>query len=149
MLVVAALGGSAIPAEAAEPSPYARAATEICAHALLFEGSHQMGTREGALGVAADIRASAARRLALLAAVPAPVGERKPVARWLVLERRIAELYALSYVGIYDVIAAPRAPVQDADAARRIQQLEHAPDRLRRAAVRLERRLRVPDCTGG
>ena len=108
-----------------------------------------MGTRDGALGVAADIRASAERRLARVAAVPPPVGESKPVARWLALERRIAEVYATSYLGIYDTIAAPRTAVQYVAAAHRIHRLEHAPDRLRRAAARLEAQLGVPDCTGG
>ncbi len=149
VLVSALIAGSATPAEAATPTPYAQAVTQICAHALLFEGSHAMGTRDGALGVAADIRASAERRLARLATVPAPVGERKPVALWLALERRIAESYATSYLGIYDVIAAPRTFAQYAAAARRIQRLEHAPDRLRRVAARLEAQLGVPDCTGG
>ena len=149
LLVSTAIAFSAVPAAAAEPSPYARAVTRICAHALLFEGSHPIGTREGALGVAGDIRASARRRLARVAAVPAPFAERRAVARWLALEQRLAEMYALGYVRIYDLIAAPRTSMQYPEAARRIQQLEHAPDPLRRAAARLERHLRVPDCTGG
>jgi hypothetical protein len=108
-----------------------------------------MGTRAGALAVADDIRASTGRRLERVAALQAPPSEREPVARWLVLERRLAETYALTYVRIYDLIAAPHTPAETTRAAERLARLVHAPDRLHAAAARLEQRLRVPDCTGG
>jgi hypothetical protein len=38
------------------PAAYSRAVFQICANALLFEGSHSLGTREGTLAAAADIR---------------------------------------------------------------------------------------------
>src|SRR6476646_8578283 len=37
---------------------YARAVAQVCAHARLFEQSHSIATRAGALAVAGDIRAS-------------------------------------------------------------------------------------------
>jgi hypothetical protein len=132
------------------PSAYSRAVTQICAHALLFEERHAIGTRQGALEVAGDIRASSQRRLARAAAVPAPSGEEKRVVRWLALEQRLAEAYAVNYLRIYDLIAEPRTPKQKQDTrVARLARLMHAPDQLRRAAARLELRLRVPDCTGG
>ncbi|MFL5962361.1 MAG: hypothetical protein ACJ757_05645 [Gaiellaceae bacterium] len=123
--------------------------TEICGHALLFEGRHAIGTRQGALDVARDIRASTARRLAQIAALPTPATQRPVVARWLVLEQRLADTYAHSYVAIYDVIDAAMTSGRYIRARRLIAQLLHAPDPLRRAASRLERQLQVPDCTGG
>ena len=148
-LAAVAVVASAAPARAAAPTPYTRAVEQVCAHALLFEGSHAMGTRAGALDVAADIRASALRRLTRVASVPPPLGKQHSVARWLLLERRLAEAYALTYVRIYDLIAAPRTAEQLPETAHRLQKLVHAPDRLRAAVAHLEQQLRVPDCTGG
>ena len=59
---------AAAPAAAA-PDNWSREVTSICAHALLFEGSHEIGTRAGAVAVAADIRASTERRLTRIAAL--------------------------------------------------------------------------------
>ena len=146
-LVVSASAG-AEPA-AFTPAAYSRAVTGICAHALLFEGTHQIGTREGALEVADDIRASSRRRLSLVAALPAPPGEARLVTRWLAVEQRLADAYASTYVRIYDLIAAPWTPEQAAEAPRLLWNLVHAPDSIRQAADRLGRQLRVPDCTGG
>jgi hypothetical protein len=135
---------------AAGPAAYSRAVTRVCANARLFEQSHSIGTRTGALAVADDIRATSARRLALVAALPAFPAQRAAVVRWLALERQIANAYALNYVQIYDLIAAPRTSGQEVQAAaRRLASLMHAPDRLNGAAARLEQQLRVPDCTGG
>src|ERR1022692_1845624 len=86
------------------PAVYAAAVTEICANALLFGGTHQIGTREGALEVAADIRDSSRRRLSQVAAFPAPPGEARAVVQWLALEQRLADTYARNYVRIYDLI---------------------------------------------
>jgi hypothetical protein len=132
-----------------ESTTYSRAVTKICAHALLFEQAHSTGTRAGALAVAADIRASTQRRIAHVVAIPARPELRATIGRWIVVEKRLADLYALDYVRIYDVIAAPRTSAQDAAAARRLASLVHGPDGLRRTAGRLELELGVPDCTGG
>jgi hypothetical protein len=142
----------AVPAGAAATTPaaYVRAVTQICAHARLFEGTYAVGTRAGALQLGRDIRDSTQRRLARVAGLSAPRSEQEPVTRWLALEQHLAEAYALAYVRIYDLIAEPRTTAgQSARAALRLARLPHAPDRLRRVATVLERRLRVPDCTGG
>lgn len=134
---------------ATSPAAYARAVTEICAGALLFEGGHAIGTRAGALAVARDIRASTRRRLRRVDALPVPRGLEALVGRWMTLERRLANVYAESWVGIYDVIAATHTPAQRAEAPRLLRRRLHAPDQLRLAAARIELALHVPDCTGG
>jgi hypothetical protein len=123
--------------------------TQICAHALLFDGRHDVGTRVGALAVADDIRGTIRRRLALVAELSEPRGLHVLAARWLTVEQRLAAIYADSYVRIFDVIDAGSAPGQRAQEARIIQGLLRAPDRLQQAAAALEDSLRVPDCTGG
>ena len=135
--------------DALSPAAYSRAVTGICAHALLFEGTHAIGTRAGALEVADDIRASSRRRLALVAALSTPVAETSVITRWLALEQRLADLYAATYVSIYDLIATPWTPEQAAVAPGLLATLIHAPDVLRQAAASLEARLHVPDCIGG
>ena len=67
----------------------------------------------------------------------------------MTLERRLANAYADSWVGIFDLIAATQTPTQRARAPRLLRRLLHAPDRLRLAATALELTLHVPDCTGG
>jgi len=137
------------PPDAAASTSWSRGVTVVCAHALLFEGSHEIGTRAGAVAVAADIRASTERRLARVATLPVSRSQRALAARWLVLESRLAAVYASSYIRIFDVIAAAKTPEQQDQAARLLGRLLHAPDRLRQAAAQLEGRLQVPDCTGG
>jgi hypothetical protein len=130
------------------PPAYSRAVSHICAHAPLFTHEHSIGTRKGAMAVAGDIRASTQRRLVWVAALPTPPAQQSAVVRWLALERRLADAHAMNYVRLYDLIA--RGPSQqERGAARRLAGLMRAPDRLRRAAARLEQQLRVPDCTGG
>jgi hypothetical protein len=151
-LAAVALVGSSFAAAAPgafTPAAYSRTVTGICAHALLFEGSHEIGTRAGALEVADDIRASSRRRLARVAAVSTPPVEARLAARWLALEQRLADVYATTYVSIFDLIAAPWTPEQAAVAPRLLATLMHAPDPLRQAAARLEQQLQVPDCIGG
>jgi hypothetical protein len=46
---------------------WSHAVTRICAHALLFEGRHEIGTLAGAIAVSRDIRSSTRRRLAKVA----------------------------------------------------------------------------------
>jgi hypothetical protein len=133
----------------ANSATYSLAVRQICAHAMLFEHPHSIGTRTGARAVADDIRASSRSHLERVVALPAVPAQRASVVRWLAIERHLAEIYARNYVHIYDLIATPRTPRQDTQAARRIATLLHAPDRLRQAAERLEQQLRLPDCIGG
>jgi hypothetical protein len=123
--------------------------TGICAHALLFEGRHEIGTRAGAIAVARDIRASTGRRLRRIRALPMRPPQQRLSARWLRLEQRLAGVYASSYVRIYDAIAAAKTPRQRARMPRILGRSLHAPDALRDTTIRIEQRLHVPDCTGG
>jgi hypothetical protein len=127
---------------------WSRAVTRICAHALLFEGRHELGTLAGAIAVSRDIRSSTRQRLANVAQLPRP-NNRKAIDRWLGLERRLAAAYATSYLKIYEVIAATRTPRQHSQEPRLLGKLLHAPDRINWAATRLGALLHVPDCTGG
>src|SRR5262245_10933525 len=136
------------PAGRAAAVKYSRAVTRICAGAVLFEHAHEMGTRADALEVASDIRASTARRLALVVAVPVPRRLRPISRRWIASQRRLAAIFARSWVQIYDAIDAAQTPEQIAALPRRLHRFVHAPDRLRLAAGRLELKLHVPDCTG-
>jgi hypothetical protein len=137
---------------AASPSPvqhYSLAVARICAGALLFEHPHQIGTDAGALAAARDIRRSAHRRLARVAAIPVPGEVTHLATRWISLQRRLAESYATNWMRIHRAIDAARTPRQRAGLPRRLETFLHAPDRLRRASRRLESALDVPDCTGG
>jgi hypothetical protein len=128
---------------------YSRSITHICAGALLFDHAHHMGTRADALAVARDIRASTARRLAHVSAITAPARLQRISRRWIASQRRLAAMFARTWVRIYDTIDSARTPAQRATLARRLEPLVHAPDRLKLVAGRLELALRVPDCTGG
>jgi hypothetical protein len=127
---------------------YSVAVTRICAGALLFDHAHDMGTRADALAVARDIRASTARRLARVVAVPVPPELRGITRRWIASQRRLAASFARAWVQIYDTIDAAKTPAQQAALADRLHELVHASDPLRLAAGRLELQLHVPDCTG-
>jgi hypothetical protein len=128
---------------------YSLAVTRICAGALLFDHAHQMGTRADALSVARDIRASTARRLAGVTALSVPPELQRISNRWISSQRRLASLFARTWVRIYDTIDAAHTPGQRATLAERLEQLVHAPDSLKLVAGRLEVGLHVPDCTGG
>jgi hypothetical protein len=128
---------------------YSRAVTAICSGALLFEHAHAIGTDAGARAAAQDIRRSARRRLDRVAAVPAPPESRALVKRWIALQRRLAESYAVNWMLIHETIDAARTPTDRARLASRLQVFVHAPDALRAASRRLEAALNVPDCTGG
>jgi hypothetical protein len=136
-------------AAATPPPTWSQAVSGICAHALLFEGSHQIGTHGGAVAVARDIRASTERRLRRIEALGIAPPQERLAARWLRLERRLAAVYASSYLRIYEAIAAATTRRQNARLPRVLGQLLHAPDALRKTTARLERQLHVPDCTGG
>ena len=151
-----AIAFAATPARAVPSAPdtrpaaeYSLAVTRICAGALLFDHPHHMGTRADAVAVARDIRASTARRLARVAAVPVPPELQPTSSRWISSQGRLAAAYARAWVRIYDTIDAAHTPAQQATLAKRLHQLVHAPDPLRLAAGRLELELDVPDCTGG
>jgi len=128
---------------------WSRAVTRICAHALLFDGRHEIGTRAGAVAVARDIRASTNGRLVRIERLRAPAAGGELEGRWLSAERRLADAYARSYVRIFDVIEAASTPRERAREPRLLVRLLHSPDRLSLDASRLERQLQVPDCTGG
>ena len=148
----AATAPAATPARAASANSaaeYSLAVTRICAGALLFDGAHEMGTRADALLIARDIRASTARRLASVTALSVPPELQYTSSRWISSQRRLASLYARTWVQIYDTIDAARTPAQLTTLAARLQELVHAPDPLKLAAGRLELELQVPDCTGG
>lgn len=142
-------GSTASRAAAAGASAWPRAVTSICAHSLLFEGRHQIGTRAGAISVASDIRASTERRLRRIRALPVPPPQQRLAIRWLGLERRLAAVYASSYVRIFDAIATATTPRERARLPHILGRLVHAPDALRATAASLDLSLHVPDCTGG
>lgn len=137
------------PLDGSAAAAYSRAVTHICAGALLFEGTHQMGTRADALEIAEAIRGSTAGRLARVTALSVPSELQHSSSRWISLQHRLAELYARLWVRIYDTIEAARTQAQQAALPKRVEKLVHAPDRMKLAARRLELELRVPDCTGG
>src|SRR5262245_21761291 len=147
--LVTAVGGASAAQRSRTPGDYSIAVTRICAGAVLFERSHPLGTLEGALAIARDIRSSTAHRLARVATVPAPPGFGDRSVRWISLQRRLAASYARAWVGIYETIDAARTPAQQAAITDRLGHIVHAPDPRRRASRRLEHELRVPDCTGG
>jgi hypothetical protein len=151
LAAVAALGTASNRSAAAEDSriTWSSAVTRICANALLFEEEHQLGNRAGAIAVARDIRASTARRLQRIRALPIRPPQRRLSVRWLALEQRLAAVYARSFVAIYDAIAVAESPQQRNELPKVLRRLLDAPDRLREMTTNLERRLRVPDCTGG
>jgi hypothetical protein len=146
-VLVAALAATAT--TTADPASWSDGVTQICAHALLFEGQHEIGTRAGAIAVASDIRASTARRLDRIRALQVPPPQPGLSTQWLDLEQQLADMYASSYVRIYDAIAAAVTPKQLARLPRVLDRLVHAPDALRGKTAILGGRLQVPDCTGG
>jgi hypothetical protein len=147
----ALIAGSSPAGASASPTAadYSLAVTRICAGALLFDHAHRLGTRADALAVAADIRASTARRLVRVAAVPAPPDLASISIRWISSQRRLAASYATEWVRIYETIDAAHSPAQRARLPEQLEKLVHAPDALRLTAGRLELLLGVPDCTGG
>ena len=146
-VLVAALAATA--PTAAEPTSWSDGVTQICAHALLFEGRHEIGTRAGAIAVARDIRASTGRRLDRIRVLQVPPPQPDLSMQWLDREQRLADMYASSYVRIYDAIARAVTKKQRGRLPRVLERLVHAPDALRENAASLEVRLHVPDCTGG
>jgi hypothetical protein len=151
VLATAGVAGSSTSSEAAagRPAPWPLVVTEICAHALLFEESHEIGDRSGAVAVASDIRASTGRRVQNIRALPVRPTRQRLAVRWLSLEQRLADVYASSYLRIYDAIANAKTARQRARLPRAVFRLLHRPDGIRKTAVAVGQRLGVPDCTGG
>lgn len=148
-VVLAALVVPAAHAATPTPAGYSRAVTQICAGALLFEGSHQIGTRAGAIDVSRDIRATGSRRLRRVDAVSKPVGTAKLAARWIAIQRRLVETYASTYVRIWYAIEHAHSPQEHAKLPALLHALIGRPARLQGQAAKLEQQLQVPDCTGG
>ena len=147
-MALAAAPGRAAPGDS-PAADYSLAVSQICAGALLFEGTHEMGTRADALEIADAIRASTAGRLAHIATLSVPSELQRTSSRWISSQHRLAELYARLWVRIYDTIDAARTPAQRAKLPKRLDRLVQLPNRLKAIAGRLELRLHVPDCTGG
>jgi len=142
--------GSALGADGAQTSRgYALAVTEICSGALLFNGTHRIGTEAGAIDVSNDIRATGGHRLDLVDAVPKPTAKAAAATRWIAIERRLVALYATNYLLIWDAIERANSPQELAALPALVWPLLYAPDRLQGAAARLAQSLDVPDCTGG
>ena len=159
LAALAVLAGAADAAQAPQtPAGYSRAVVQICAGALLFDKPHQMGTRPDAVSIAEDIRASTARRLDRVTAVPVPPELQDLSNRWIDSQRRLAALYATTWVRIYDTIDAAHTPAQRAAlpkparearaCTRRIEASRRAP-RTRTTRPRLHGRgpmTRLPKC---
>jgi hypothetical protein len=123
--------------------------TQICAGALLFEGTHQIGTRAGAIAVSQDIRATGSKRLRLVDAVPKPASTAELATHWLALERQLVQTYASTYLQIWYAIENADTPREHAKLPALLQALISRPYRLQGQAAQLEQQLYVPDCTGG
>ncbi len=122
---------------------------KVCMGALLFEGRHSIGTAQGAVAVARDIRASTARRLARIEALRAHPDRPLVASRWTRTEHRLSELYASSYLGIWHAIAHANSTAERARLPRILTQMLHRPDLASARARLLAGQLGVPDCTGG
>jgi hypothetical protein len=140
-----AAGGSDRP----DGHPWRVGVARICRGALLFEGRHSVGTEQGAVAVARDIRASTGRRLARIEALRAHPERPLVATQWLRIEHRLSELYARSYLGIWQAIAHANSRAERARLPRVLGQMLHRPDIARAQARLLAGQLRVPDCTGG
>jgi hypothetical protein len=131
------------------PAEYSRAVSRICTGALLFNGTHSIGTRAGAVAVSKDIRATGRRRLRRVDAVPKPVASARLARRWIATERALVARYAWAYVQIWDAIERADTPAERNALPAKLVGLLHSPDKLQARAAALELALRVPDCTGG
>lgn len=128
---------------------YAHAVVQICAGALLFDGKHSIGTRAGAIAVSKAIRRTGESRLRRVDAIGKPPGEVRLATHWISVERQLVEIYSGNYLRIWFAIERAQSPQQRAALPGRLHALVDRPRPLERVARRLERRLHVPDCTGG
>jgi hypothetical protein len=148
-LAVIVFGSCAAPSFAGQTATFSNEVNRICAGAVLFEGTHEIGTRDGAVAVSNDILETGTRRLSRVAAVPRPASQAAIIGRWLEVERRLVAAYARDYLLIWDAIEDEYGQEQHALLPARIQALVHDPDALKRKAGGYELRLGLPDCTGG
>jgi hypothetical protein len=130
-------------------SAYSHAVGHICVGALLFDGRYAIGTRAGAIAVSNAIRRTGESRLRRVEALGTPLGETGLATRWISVERRLVDLYATNYLGIWFAIERAHTPQQRATLPDRVHRLIDRSRPLERRARRLEHRLNVPDCTGG
>jgi hypothetical protein len=130
-------------------APYSRAVIRLCRGALLFENEHEIGTRAGALAVSRDIRATGRKRLRRVDEIPKPAASVRLAARWIELEERLVDTYAVTYLRIWYAVEHARTTTDRARLPMVLHRLVHTPDALARRAATLEARLGVPDCTGG
>ena len=142
-------GTCAAPSLAGQTATFSKQVNRICAGAVLFEGSHEIGTRDGAVAVSIDILEPGTRRLGRVGAVPRPESQAATIGRWLDVERRLVAAYARDYLLIWDAIEEAYDQEQRALLPARVQALVHDPDNLKSQARKLELKLRLPDCTGG
>ena len=150
LLSVAALAGSTGSGGVSQASiRYSHAVAETCAGALLFEGSHQIGTRAGAVAVSRDIRRTGTERLRRVDAIPRPVAAARPLVRWLRLERRLVDIYSTNYLRIWNAIQRADTRREQAELPRILRPLIEEPYPLQQRLAVLELALRLPDCTGG
>jgi hypothetical protein len=131
------------------PAAYSARVTQICSGAKLFEGTHSIGTRAGAIAVAHDIRTSGGKRLSRADAVPKPLRTQRLAERWIRLERRLIDQYANDYLRIWYAIERAQSPEQRARLPAVLRGFIDQPHRLERRAAALAAALDVPDCTGG
>jgi hypothetical protein len=126
----------------ATPAQYARAVSHICAGALLFNGTHAIGTRAGAVSVSRAIRATGSARLRRVELLRKPPKTAELVETWLGIEHRLVGVYASTYLLIWNEIEhGPRVRV--------LRALVDRPRPLELRAALLEATLGLPDCTGG
>jgi len=101
------------------------------------------------VAVAGDIRASTERRLLRIRGLQVVPPQRRLADRWLQLERRLADVYATNFVGIYDAIAAATTEGLRAQLPPVLRRLLQEPDALSAATGALSDDSSIPDCTGG
>jgi hypothetical protein len=148
-LAAIVFGACAAPGFGGQATTFSNRVSHICTGAVMFAGSHEIGTRGGAVAVSRDIRQTGAGRLRRVAAVPEPNSQAHVIRRWLDVERRLVAAYARDYLLIWDAIEGANSPAERARLPARLHALLHDPDALKRKAGVYELRLGVPDCTGG
>jgi hypothetical protein len=89
----------------ASASSWSLAVGRVCHGALLFDGRHAIGTEAGARAVARDIRASTERRLVRFQALRTRPKNPFLAGHWIEAERKLAGVYASSYLYIWRAIA--------------------------------------------
>jgi hypothetical protein len=144
-----ATAAGALRAGTMTPAAYSRAVSRICIHPRLFTHKHEIGTRAGAIAVSRDIRATGHHRLRRVDAVAKPPRTAGNDRHWILVERKLVDMYATNYLRIWDEIERANTAAERARLPRVLHRLVHASDALKLRAGRLELKLSVPDCTGG